>query len=133
MSSENAGRMETLALRERLRDEYRSRRDPIAEDRLRWRAQTFRHTTHFLPGQTILELGCGDGLFTRTLVRVTRGENPITAVTFQEGPAPEVEGAETLSVKDLPGALAGRRFDFIVGMDLLDQRIAGQPALDRYR
>ncbi len=34
-----------------------------------WRAQTFRHMVHLLPGQTILELGCGEGIFTRQLVR----------------------------------------------------------------
>ena len=56
--------IETLALRERYRDNYRQKRDPICEDRLLWRAQTFRHSVHLLPGESILELGCGDGLFT---------------------------------------------------------------------
>ena len=75
--------LSTLAIRERFRDEYWRNRDPIADDRLLWRAQTFRHTVHLLPGQTILELGCGELRFTRALLRVSRGENPITAVTFQ--------------------------------------------------
>src|SRR5258708_17952377 len=73
----------TLAMRERYRDDYWRNNDPINEDRLLWRAQTFRHAVHLLPGQTILELGCGVGLFTRTLIRVTRGGNPITATTIQ--------------------------------------------------
>ena len=73
----------TLAVRERYRDEYWQRHDPIAKDRLLWRAQTFRHTLHLLPGQTILELGCGSGMFTRPLLRTTRRENPLTTVTFQ--------------------------------------------------
>src|SRR6266403_6228510 len=73
-----------LAIRERYRDDYWRKHDPIAADRLLWRAQTFRHIVHLLPGQTILELGCGEGLFTRTLLRVSRRENPITAVTFQQ-------------------------------------------------
>jgi dolichol-phosphate mannosyltransferase len=59
-----------LVVRERYRDHYWRKRDPIAEDRLLWRAQTFRHPVH-LPGRTILELGCRDGLFTRALLRVS--------------------------------------------------------------
>src|SRR5438046_1460008 len=73
----------TLAVRERYRDDYWRNNEPIIEDRLLWRAQTFRHAVHLLPGQTILELGCGEGFFTRPVIRVTRGENPITATTFQ--------------------------------------------------
>src|SRR5437762_2669572 len=72
-----------LAIRERYRDGYWRKRDPIINDRLLWRAQTFRHTVHLLPGQTILELGCGELRLTRALLQVSRGENPITAVTFQ--------------------------------------------------
>ena len=113
--------LETLAVRERFRDEYRARRDPIAEDRLVWRAQGFRHTVHCLPGQSILELGCGDGLFTRALSRVTRGENPLTAVTFQAQAQAATAGAELLAARELPGPLAGRRFDYVVGIDLLDR------------
>ncbi|HEY8650399.1 MAG TPA: hypothetical protein VIL70_05750, partial [Chthoniobacterales bacterium] len=58
-----------LAARERYRDDYWRKHDPIAADRLQWRAQTFRHIVHLLPGQTILELGCGEGLFTRALLQ----------------------------------------------------------------
>jgi hypothetical protein len=35
--------IETLGIREQYRDQYWQRRDPICEDRLLWRAQTFRH------------------------------------------------------------------------------------------
>ena len=69
------------AVRERYRDEYWRTHDPIVEDRLLWRAQAFSHTVHLLLGQAILELGCGGGRFTRALLRVSRDENPITAVT----------------------------------------------------
>jgi dolichol-phosphate mannosyltransferase len=114
----------TLAARERYRDTYWRNRDPIADDRLLWRAQTFRHTVHLLPGQTILELGCGELRFTRALLRVSRAENPITAVTFQKSAqcSPEIASAiEFIQASDLPGRLSGRRFDCIVAMDLLDR------------
>src|SRR5262249_43741118 len=97
--------------------------DPIVDDRLRWRAQTFRHLMHLLPSQTILELGCGKGRFTRQLFTVTRGENPILAVTFGRPTIrPDVPAAvEFRSISSLPADLNNRRFDFIVGIDLLDR------------
>jgi hypothetical protein len=82
----------TLVARESCRDHYWRKHDPIVEDRLLWRAQTFRHTVHLLPGQTILELGCGQLRFTRALLRVSRKENPIAAATFQSGPAVAIDG-----------------------------------------
>src|SRR2546426_9973927 len=109
----------SLERRERLRDEYWRKRDPILKDRLLWRAQTFRHTVHLLPGQNILELGCGQLQFTQALLEVSRGENPMTAVTFAHKLpeattlAPKVE---LLRIDELPGALSGRHFDFVVAM-----------------
>jgi dolichol-phosphate mannosyltransferase len=114
----------TLAVRETYRDEQWRERDPIISDRLLWRAQTFRHTVHLLPGLTILELGCGEGRMTRALRRVSRGENPITAVSFQpvlEYPEDLLAAVEFLRTTELPGPLAGRRFDCIIAMDLLDR------------
>ena len=119
----------TLALRERYRDEYWRKRDPILNDRLLWRAQTFRHTVHLLPGQTILELGCGGLQFTRALLRVSRKANPITSVTFQSSPAvaPDVVAdIELTQLRDFPGALAGRQFDYIIAMDLLDRSTSSE-------
>src|SRR5262245_5022461 len=116
--------IETLGIREQYRDEYWQSHDPIVDDRLRWRAQTFRHLMHLLPSQTILELGCGKGRFTRQLFSVTRGENPIMAVSFRRPTVrPVVPAAvEFRSVSSLPGDLNDRRFDFIVGIDLLDRQ-----------
>jgi len=119
----------TLAIRERYRDDYWRNDDPIVEDRLLWRAQTFRHTVHLLPGQTILELGCGEGLFTRALLRVSRGENPITAVTFQEltGGRLDIRAkVELLKLSDFSNSLRGRRFDCVVAMDMVDCNCASQ-------
>jgi dolichol-phosphate mannosyltransferase len=116
--------IKTLAIREQYRDQYWQRRDPIYTDRLLWRAQSFRHLVHLLPQQTILELGSGKSLFTQRLCQVSRGENPITIVTFNPNnrrPEDLPASVEFLSASSLPGALAGRQFDFIVAMDLLDQ------------
>src|SRR6516164_11463040 len=99
---------DTAALRERLREIYWKRRDPIIEDRLLWRAQIFRHLMHVLPGQSILEIGCGDGAFTRQLTRVTRGECPLTTVTFDvdsERPSHLDPTVEFLTSRSLPGPL----------------------------
>lgn len=117
--------IETLAIREQYRDWYLRHRDPIAEDRMLWRAQSFRHLMHVLPGQTILELGCGQGAFTRQLSKVTRRENPVTAITFAgdaSRPCGLEASVEFMNVQDLPGPLHGRLFDFIVATDLLDRR-----------
>lgn len=119
-----------LGERERFRDAYLAHRDPIAADRMLWRAQTFRHLVHLLPGETVLELGCGSGAFTRALAGVTRGENPITAVSFtdaspNEGGDPLPPSVTVLRETALPGSLAGRRFDYVVAMDALDDRTAG--------
>lgn len=118
-----------LAVRERYRDTYWRERDPIISHRLLWRAQSLRHTVHLLPGQSILELGSGDGRFTWALRGVTRGENPITCVTFQslaEGRTHSEQGPEILSVSEFPGPLAGRKFDCVVAMDLLDNSNAAE-------
>src|SRR4051794_18803880 len=116
--------LKTLSAREKFRDNYWSKRDPIINDRLLWRAQTFRHMVHLLPGQSICELGCGKGMFTNQLFEISRGENPITAVTFQhELPIFEApfSSIETLAITDISKDLKGRAFNFIIAMDLLDQ------------
>jgi len=121
--------LSTLAVRECYRDDYWRKHDPIVEDRLLWRAQAFRHTVHLLPGQTILELGCGELRLTRALLRVSRVENPITAVTFQKqvaDPAPVDPKVELLQLSQLPGSLKDRRFDCIVAMDLLDRSTSSE-------
>ncbi|MGF1934216.1 MAG: bifunctional class I SAM-dependent methyltransferase/glycosyltransferase family 2 protein [Nostoc sp. ChiQUE02] len=113
-----------LGLRERYRDQYWQKCDSIYQSRLLWRAQSFRHIVHLIPHQTILELGCGQGLFTQQLLNISRGENPITSVTFTDNPRPAdlPSSVEFINASSIADALAGRHFDFIVAMDLLDQR-----------
>ena len=125
MGTSGQSLLQTLALREKTRDEYFAKRDPIATDRLHWRAQSFRHLVHLLPGQTILEIGCGQGLFTRQLLQVTHGKNPITAVTFDSlaGKPDQIQDpVEFIAADVFPDILRGRQFDFVVAMDLLDKR-----------
>ena len=115
------------ALRERVREAYWKQRDPIIEDRLLWRAQTFRHIAHVVPGQSILEIGCGGGAFTRQLAKVTRGECPLTAITFQTDavrPAGLPCAIEFLDCRSPPQILEDRQFDFILAHDMLDKRTA---------
>jgi dolichol-phosphate mannosyltransferase len=118
----------TLSIREQVRSAYSKHHDPIFDDRMLWRAQSFRHIMHLLPGHTILELGCGDGVFTRQLVHTTRNECPITAVTFDLNASKPVnlpKDVEFVALSAIPGQLKDRKFDFIVAHDMLDKRSGG--------
>ena len=66
------------------RETYWLRYPGTSPFKLRRRALTVRHCLHVLPGERILELGAGSGLWTRQLTTVLRGENPITAAVFNE-------------------------------------------------
>jgi dolichol-phosphate mannosyltransferase len=116
--------LEAIARRESVTDNYWSRQDPINDDRIWWRAQTVHHIFHLLPGETILELGCGSGKLTRALLKVTRNECPITAATFAGAHVDDalqaLKDVEIVTLSNFPGDLRGRTFDYIVATNLLD-------------
>ena len=123
-TEERGSPIDVLAAREKFRDRYAEVRDPIRDERLHWRAQSFRHMVHVLPGQRILEIGAGNGAYTRQLAAVTRGENPITAVTFGESsacPFDLPEPVDYFTVDSLPGPLVPGNYDLVAGIDLLDE------------
>jgi SAM-dependent methyltransferase len=124
LTAQNTQAIENLRIREQYRERYWQRQDPILNERLLWRGQTFRHLVHLLPNQTILELGAGQGSSTRQLLRVCRGENSITSVTFNSNysrPEDLPSTVEWLDLSTNPDGLRGRRFDFVMVMELLDQ------------
>jgi SAM-dependent methyltransferase len=124
LTAQNTQAIENLRIREQYREQYWQRQDPILNERLLWRGQTFRHLVHLLPNQTILELGAGQGSSTRQLLRVCRGENSITSVTFNSNysrPEDLPSTVEWLDLSTNPDGLRGRRFDFVMVMELLDQ------------
>ena len=108
---------------ERSREAYWGRHPRTLTAKLRWRASQVRHCFHVLPGETILELGAGSGLWTEQLTQVLRGENPITAAVFDDDCArmaltKKLGGAEFLRVKTL-AELPREKFDYVVGMGTL--------------
>lgn len=114
---------QNLASMERSREAYWLRYPGTSPVKLRWRAITVRHSFHVLPGESILELGAGSGLWTRHLSGVLRGENPITAAVFNRDliPAEDQPPPNTrfTYVEDLARDLPAGSFDYIVGTAIL--------------
>jgi dolichol-phosphate mannosyltransferase len=112
---------QNLAEMERDRERYWLRYPSTSPYKLRWRAIAVRHCFHILPGETILELGAGSGLWTQHLAAVLRGENPIVAAVFSENfahstrPLPNVRFQLIQDLSDLPAA----SFDYVVGTAIL--------------
>ena len=87
--------------------------------KLRWRAATVRHSFHVLPGESMLELGAGSGLWTEHLSAVLRGQNPITAAVFndefvaQHRDIPNTRFVRVHELQDLPA----ESFDLVEVME----------------
>src|SRR5215510_9287897 len=106
------------------REAYWLRYPGTSPFKLRRRALTVRHCLHVLPGEKILELGAGSGLWTEHLTDVLRGENPITAATFDDSltSAARSRGLSNVSVvrvSDFDTDLPAGSFDYVVGTGIL--------------
>ena len=115
--------IENLRQMERAREAYWLSHGSTSPIKLHWRAVTVRHCFHVLPGESILEIGAGSGLWTERLTSVLRGENPITAAVFNSDLADQaserrLENTDVALVGDL-GALPDATFDYVVGTAIL--------------
>jgi len=113
---------DNLRSMERGREAYWRRYPGTSPIKLRWRALTVRHSFHVLPGESILELGAGSGLWTAYLTDVLRGENPITAAVFNDNLLPSESDLPNVTfrkIENLAKDLAPESFDYIVGTAIL--------------
>jgi SAM-dependent methyltransferase len=115
---------DNLRAMERTRERYWLRYPATSPGRLRRRALTVRHCFHVLPGESLLEIGAGSGLWTEHLVSVLRGENPVTAVVFNEdlhaaGAARGLPNVRFHLTANLLRDLPAERFDYVVGTAIL--------------
>ena len=104
------------------REAYWLRYPATSPIKLRWRALTFRHSFHVLPGETILELGAGSGLWTEHLSNVLRDENPITAAVFNQQLLPKSTTRANVHfqyVENLVQDLQPESFDYVIGTAIL--------------
>lgn len=112
-----------LRAMERTRETYWRSYPQSSPYKLRWRALTVRHSFHVLPGESILEIGAGGGLWSRELSAVFGNENEITAAIFNRDlaeskdwqAAPTVRRRVIGSLDDLPE----ESFDYVVGTAIL--------------
>jgi dolichol-phosphate mannosyltransferase len=129
---------QNLAEMERTREDYWLRYPGTSPIKLRWRALTVRHCFHVLPGESILELGAGSGLWTEHLTSVLRGENPITAAAFcddlaESATRKHLPNTRVVRVSDLSANLPAESFDYVVGTGILCHDLYPQNLHSLYR
>ena len=115
--------VDNLREMERTREAYWLRHASTSPIKLRWRAVTVRHCFHVLPGETILELGAGSGLWTEHLTQALRAENPVTAAVFNPEYADQaikrrLSNTEVVLLDDLE-SMPPESFDYVVGTAIL--------------
>ena len=121
-----------LAKVEENRTVYWEKYDPFVGHRVKWRASVMRHLFHILPGQKLLEIGAGDGLFTQSLAEVTNNECEITAGIFSAKYENEIRkklrgfNAEIVVLNHFPDSLQGKQFDYVVFWHLLEAESRNQ-------
>ena len=121
-----------LSKQEQKRTIYWNNFDPFIDFRTTWRASMMRHLFNILPGQKILEIGAGNGKFTKALDAATRSECEITAVVFN----PEFENRvkrelirhniHVTYLDSFPGKLKGEKFDYIIAFHMLENKTRDQ-------
>lgn len=119
------------------REAYWLRYRETSPFKLRRRALTVRHCLHILPGERILELGAGSGLWTEHLTAVLQSENPITAAVFNSelaaaGAAKGLPNVEFIDVSDLAD-LPAQSFDYVIGTVILCHNLYPQTLAALYR
>lgn len=95
--------------------------------RLRRRAFLVAKATPVTPGQSVLELGAGSGIWTEHLAAALAGQNFVTAAVINE---PLVRCAisrylpkiKVVQVEDFDSALPSESFDYVVATDLLTDK-----------
>ncbi len=119
-----------LACQEKKRNIYWEKYDPFIDTRLFWRASTIRHLFHILPGESILEVGAGDGRFSHALAKATKGECKITAAVFSpeylelaRQKTVDLSCIDVRLIDSFPAALGEKRFDYVVAYNMLDDKI----------
>src|SRR5690606_22166154 len=112
-----------LQLREEEREWWWASHQPASEMKLHWRACSLQHCFHVVPGERILELGAGSGLWTEILGEFLRHEDPITAVSFtpehaERGRARQIPNTTFVTLADLD-ELPAETFHYVVGCAML--------------
>ncbi len=123
---------------ERTREAYWLAYPHTSPIKLWWRALTVRHCFHVLPGESILEIGAGSGLWTEQLAKVFRGENPISAAVFNEqflsrARARNLPATEFVEVHDLLSDFPPESFDYVIGTAILCHNLYSQNLSAIYR